>query len=108
VVPSLESALYADYRLIQWNLKEGLNRAEAVAEAEKRGCSAVRQGIVEIEGVPTKHYLREELIAQFEQMGLDILSIEKVEYSWETEFDGPPRWMAEPYPWDWLVVLSNC
>ena len=110
VVPSLESALYADFRLIQWNLKAGLRGAAAVSELEKAGeeaNSSVRQGIVEIEGVPTKHYLEEELLAIFEHMPFEVLFIEKVEYPWRTEFDQPPKWMKEPYPWDWMVVLKK-
>ena len=110
VVPSLESALYADFWLVQWNLKAGLTGAEAIWELgdgnNGENCS-LRQGIVDIDDVPTKHYLKEELEALFERRPFDILSIEKVEYPWRTEFDHPPRWMNEPYPWDWLVVLKK-
>ncbi|MHC4069157.1 MAG: class I SAM-dependent methyltransferase [Planctomycetota bacterium] len=110
VVPSLESALYADYRLVQWNLRAGWNMAEAVkevAEAERGGAGGVRQGLVEIEGVATKHYLEEELSAMFGELGFEVEEVEKVEYCWGTEFAEPPAWMGEPYPWDWLVVLRK-
>jgi len=110
VVPSLESALYADFRLIQWNLKVGLTSAQAVSELGQAGEEAnlaVRQGIVEIEGVPTKHYLEEELLAMFEGGPFEALSVEKVEYPWGTEFNQPPKWMKEPYPWDWMVTLKK-
>jgi SAM-dependent methyltransferase len=109
VVPSLESALYTDFRLIQWNMRSGWTVDEAVSELEEAGeeGASLRQGLVEIEGVPTKHYLQEELLAMFEGGALDIVSIDKVEYSWKTEFDGPPRWMSEPYPWDWMMVLRK-
>jgi SAM-dependent methyltransferase len=107
VVPSLESALYADFRLVQWNRKAGLKGAEAVSELKKTGEKAnslmrqgivktgekanslMRQGIVDIDGVPTKHYLEEELLAMFEHMPFEVLCIEK------------------PYPWDWMVVLKK-
>lgn len=109
VVPSLESALYADFRLVQWNLKTGLTPNEAVSELEEQETTDVqlRQGIIDIEGVPTKHYLKEELLAVLEERDLDVLGIEKVEYPWRTEFDKPPKWMSEPYPWDWMFVLQK-
>lgn len=109
VVPSLESALYADFQLLQWNLKNGLTASEAASSLkQKRTDLPLRQGIVDIDNVPTKHYLKEELESLFKDQPFDILSIEKVEYSWKTEFEKPPRWMTEPYPWDWLVVLEKC
>ncbi|MHC4913113.1 MAG: class I SAM-dependent methyltransferase [Planctomycetota bacterium] len=109
VVPSLESALYTDFRLVQWNMRSGWTVDEAVLELEEadEGGASLRQGLVEIEGVPTKHYLQEELLAMFEGGALEIVSVDKIEYSWKTEFDGPPRWMSEPYPWDWMVVLRK-
>ncbi|MHC4396814.1 MAG: methyltransferase domain-containing protein [Planctomycetota bacterium] len=110
VVPSLESALYADFRLVQWNLRAGLTGADALSELAEPAQVADRslqQGIVEINGVPTKHYLKEELLAMFENSPLGVVSIEKVEYLWATEFDQPPGWMKEPYPWDWMAVLKK-
>jgi 2-polyprenyl-3-methyl-5-hydroxy-6-metoxy-1,4-benzoquinol methylase len=110
VVPSLESALYTDFRLLQWNLKLGESPADAaweLGQAKNDSISLLRQGIVEIDSVGTKHYLKEEIIASFENTGLDIVSIERVRYSWKTEFENPPKWMREPYPWDWLTVLRK-
>ena len=109
VVPSLESALYSDFRLVQWNLRSGLDYDEAVWElgegANKN--STWREGLVAINGVATKHYLREELEAIFARSRFELLNFEKVEYSWKTEFEKPPGWMGEPYPWDWMVVLKK-
>jgi SAM-dependent methyltransferase len=34
VVPSLESALYTDFRLLQWNLKEGMDYQESIEELQ--------------------------------------------------------------------------
>jgi len=109
IVPSLESALYADFRLVQWGLKDGLTLADATSYLDgiDKTSLPLRQGIVKIDGVATKHYLKEELIAIFRDMPLDVLSIEKVEYSWNTEFHKPPRWLKGPYPWDWVVVLRK-
>jgi len=110
VVPSLESALYADFRLVQWNRSTGLDEEEAtweLKEADENGHSSLRKGIVEIDGEGTKHYLREEVVTLFEQIGFEIEAIEKVEYRWDSEFDKPPEWMGRPYPWDWLAVLKK-
>ncbi len=108
VVPSLESAMLTDFRLIQMNLRTGFSPASAVrAGFEKNGHYHLRQGIVPIDNVPTKHYLKEELVALLERRGLRIEEILKIEYNWNTEFDSPPRWMKHPYPWDWLVVARK-
>jgi len=108
VVPSLESALFADFRLLQWNVKTGLTHRRAVKELDGTDTElALRQGILEIDGVPTKHYLEEELCATFKESPLDVLSIEKVEYPWSTEFQNPPNWMKAPYPWDWMAVMKK-
>jgi len=84
VVPSLESALLSDYRLVQWNLKQGLSYDEAVSDFDNDSNASLRQGLVEIDGLPTKHYLKEELIAFLKDKPFEIDSIEKVEYSWDT------------------------
>jgi SAM-dependent methyltransferase len=111
VVPSLESMLFAQFRLMQWNLKTGMTHDQAVSasieEAEGSLDLPLEHGMVDINGVATKHYLKEELIVLLKDLRFDIASIEKVEYKWSTEFDQPPRWMKEPYPWDWLVLSKK-
>lgn len=111
VVPSLESALLASYRLIEWNLKDGMAPGNAVRAGFSRHDGTdnrrLRQGIVKIDSVATKHYLEEEILILLQNRGMKVLEMEKVQYSWETEFDQPPRWMKEPYPWDWLCVASK-
>jgi SAM-dependent methyltransferase len=107
VVPSLESVLYAESRLIQWNLKDGLTERNAAKESleELSGDgTCLPAGILRIGNTPTKHYLEEELLLLCKEHGLQVLHMEKVTYPWHTEFADPPRWMNEPYPWDWLVV----
>jgi SAM-dependent methyltransferase len=108
VVPSLESAMLTDFRLIEVNLRNGFGPASAVrAGFEKPDSPRLHQGIVAIEDVPTKHYLKEELVSLLERRNLRIKEICKIEYPWDTEFDYPPGWMKEPYPWDWLVVAQK-
>jgi SAM-dependent methyltransferase len=111
VVPALESALFADFRLIQWNMRSGMKPGVAV-RAEFRAhrqsdIPRLHEGIVPIDDVPTKHYLKEELITILEGRQMKIVDCLKIEYLWKTEFESPPRWMKAPYPWDWLCVAQK-
>jgi SAM-dependent methyltransferase len=105
VVPSLESALYSSWRLVDWYRKEGVD-TDKIPESELSYFNEnkdIAQGVVFIDGVPTKHYLQTELEVLFNAIDLDVNTIDRLEYDWTTEFDSPPKWMGEPYPWDWLI-----
>lgn len=108
VVPSLESALLTDARLIEWNVKkksiETSKTHSGVSIAEVSDNARMHEGIVKLDSVDTKHYLKEELQFLLESRGMNILKTEKISYPWNTEFTEPPKWMKEPYPWDWLCV----
>lgn len=108
VVPSLESALFSADRMLQWNIRSGQSARTAVRAASSRArqkeLDFKPQGVVEITGSATKHYLREELMDRLGAVGFNVGEIVKVEYGWKTEFDSPPRWMKAPYPWDWCVT----
>lgn len=109
VTPSAESMLYTQFRRIDWCLREGMNCDEAVRDSLPLHGSvrALHQGIRPIEGVPTKHHLKEELIVLLRDHEMEILSVEKLTYPWTTEFDNPPAWMDGPHPWDWLVIARR-
>lgn len=110
VVPALESALYVKHRLVERELRSGQEEREAwSAESDKQFASLLdlQKGIVKIEKVRTKHYLREELITALEALRLTVQRVGKVEYQWETEFTDPPRWLRQPYPWDWMVLAQK-
>ena len=111
VVPALESAMLVDFRLIECNLRHGLKPAAAVrsgfGRAPEAGRARVHEGVVPIDGVPTKHYLAEELAVLLADRGLQVLDLEKIEYPWTTEFAPAPRWLRAPYPWDWLAVARK-
>lgn len=110
VIPSIESILYSSQRLMDWYKKEGVKPNE-IPDTEldyfKRSKRDIVQGIMTINGVPTKHYLSPEIQATFEECGLTVTAIEKLEYSWKTEFDSPPAWLQAPYPWDWMVECKK-
>jgi len=106
VVPSLNSTLLTAYRHLQWNLRDGMDPQEA-QKAAALNSKGLEHGIVRIDDVPTKHYLREELEALLTDRGFQVLDIEKIEYPWITEFEAPPKWMKAPYPWDWFVAAKR-
>lgn len=106
ILPSMESYLFAAWRLIDWHKREGMLPA-TIDPDELSGFEVSKtdllQGLLKIDGVQTKHYSAEELQVIFPLAGLKIVSLNKVEYDWDSEFSSPPKWMKAPYPWDWLV-----
>ena len=115
VVPSLESALLANARLVHWSLDEGMSPKRALREgfAAADDCVPVtlpqvlREGVLETGGTPTKHFLREELEIELPRHGFGIEHVEKLEYDWSSEFTDPPKWMKKPYPWDWTIIAKK-
>ena len=112
VVPSLESALFCDFRQIESNLRSGLRPSAAVnadfqTRKSLRNSDGLFEGNILIDDVPTKHYLKEELIAVLAERDLSITGFSKIEYPWSAEFISAPRWMSDPYPWDWLVIARK-
>ncbi|MBK5278376.1 MAG: class I SAM-dependent methyltransferase [Bacteroidia bacterium] len=110
VLPSIESAFFSSWRLIDWYKREGV-KPEEIDKDElhyfKGKKTDIIQGIVYIDNVPTKHYSASELDVLFTQAGLKITALDKVEYDWDSELESPPKWMKSPYPWDWLVECKN-
>lgn len=97
VVPALESELL---------VRRVVAELSGARPREGRG-ERLADGIVRVGGVATKCWTREELGLLAPKIGCRALSIERVEYGWETELDRPPRGLREPHPWDWLVVLER-
>lgn len=102
LVPALESALYVNQRYVSWNVERGVRRADA-KRAGLHADGALLDGIVPLDGAPTKHYLAAETRWTLGEWGFEVDSVQRVAYDWQTEFAHPPRWLGEPYPWDWLV-----
>ncbi len=106
-VPSLESAMLAkainnQFRIDKTLLAKRSSPAKAVKELNH-----LFQGNIEIDHVPTKHYLKEELLYLLKNEGFTVKSFKKIEYGWDTEFISPPHWLKDPYPWDWLVIAQK-
>lgn len=110
VVPSLESMLLVDLRFLQWKRRTGVIPQKALKStypSDPLADNKVRQGIIAIDGVATKHYLKEELEFILSSHKLEVLETSKIEYGWDSELEHPPAWMQAPYPWDWLVVARQ-
>lgn len=111
VVPALESSFLTDFRLIEWNLRDGMPPGRAARGGFRAyrpiGNPRAHEGVVRVDQVETKHFLKEELEILLKNRGLRTLEVEKIEYPWTSEFARPPRWMQAPFPWDWLFVAQK-
>lgn len=110
VVPSTDSMLYAAWRMIDWYRKEKVDVADIPASELAYFSGSKRdllQGIIRIDGVPTKHYSGSELQVLMERAGLSVVKLEQLNYDWDSEFSEPPNWMKAPYPWDWLIICKR-
>lgn len=110
VTPSYESVLYTWSRLVEWKLREGKSQRSAENAMNRTALSEVANlaaGTIRIDGTPTKHHLAEELEVQFRQHRFEVLEKSRVEYDWTEDFEDVPRWLKEPYPWDWLFVVKR-
>jgi 2-polyprenyl-3-methyl-5-hydroxy-6-metoxy-1,4-benzoquinol methylase len=106
-VPSLESSLLTRIINNQFRIERSdFNKKSSAGKALEK-LKHLQQGNVDIDNVPTKHYLKEELQYLLKNEGFLIKDIQKIEYNWETEFNNPPRWLKDPYPWDWMVVAQK-
>lgn len=107
VVPSLESKLYTNIIAHRWNVDD--DNKEKIESVEKAYALAknIKQGVTDIDNVPTKHYLKEELELLLKLDGFTVDRVEKINYTWQTEFNTPPKWLADPYPWDWMCVARK-
>ncbi len=107
LVPSFESTMYAEYMLDKINCKNGISRKRMSGSVDKVFFENLKHGVVNIDNVPTKHYLEEELIDTLRDFDFIVETIRKVEYGWNTEIDPAPKWLKAPYPWDWAVLAKK-
>lgn len=110
ILPSLDSAIFSSWRMIDLYQREGVKPEDIPAEEfhyNNLNAMALFQGIIQIDGVPTKHYSESEIKVIFKEAGFELTAIDKVEYDWNTELSSPPKWLQEPYPWDWVVECKK-
>ena len=107
VVPSLESKLFSHIIANKYNVDDA---KKDKAPSGKRAISQIRfikDGVTDIDDVPTKHFLKEELELLLNLAGFTVEKIEKINYKWSTEFHKPPSWLKTPEPWDWMVKAKK-
>jgi 2-polyprenyl-3-methyl-5-hydroxy-6-metoxy-1,4-benzoquinol methylase len=107
VVPSIESVIYSHLTFEKINPKEVLKAAKTKEKINKVDLLNLKHGVMKLDTVFTKHHLKEELFSTLTDLGFHNIKIDKVEYSWETEIDNPPRSLKAPYPWDWIVMAEK-
>lgn len=107
VVPSLESKLYTNIIADRWNVDDAKDDKSPAGDKAIRQIKNIKQGVTDIDDVPTKHYLKEELELLLTLEGFAVHRIEKINYGWGTEFHKPPKWLKGPYPWDWMCTAKK-
>ena len=107
VVPSLESKLYTNIIANRWNVDGDHDEKVASSKKAFELATNIKQGVTDIDNVPTKHYLKEELELLLALEGFEVLPVEKINYTWATEFTDPPKWLKGPFPWDWMCVAKK-
>lgn len=102
-VPSLESFLLTQLLQQRYKIDSRYFKQEQSGKAALYKWHNILQGNAEIDQVPHKHYLKEELEHLLREYGFRPLRIEKLEYPWATEFHKVPDFLQQPGPWDWMV-----
>ena len=103
VVPSLESKIFSHIIANKFNIDNAKND---IAPNGKRAIEQIRyikDGVTDIDDVPTKHFLKEELELLLDLEGFKVKKIQKIKYQWNTEFHKAPSWLKNTRPWDWKV-----
>ena len=107
VIPSLESYLFSGIIANQWKIDKTLLEKKLSGKEALQKWNNIKQGNADIDDIPTKHYLKEELILLLSHEGFIAEDFQKIEYDWNTEFIKPPSWLKEPKPWDWMVIAKK-
>lgn len=107
VVPSLESWMYTRIVQQKWGIDKKLFAEKISGPSALKKYNAMQQGNLDIDHVPTKHYVKEELTLLLAREGFSVNNFQKIEYSWTTEFIKAPSWLKEPAPWDWMVLAER-
>ena len=114
VVPSLESALYCEWRWLQDGPPIVDTDGDEIPHKTGKDASNILNGCLERDGVRTKHYLREEFVCVAAKFDFSIKKICKASYNWSMEFgdeeDVIPEHLSQSNaegPWDWCFVAER-
>lgn len=107
VVPSMESVIHTYQALVRCKVRNETDHRHAIRTMDrlyKKEVLSSVDGVVSIGGTPTKCYTREEITIFLSDIGFTIERVLRVEYPWTEILDNTPRWLKEPYPWDWCIL----
>jgi 2-polyprenyl-3-methyl-5-hydroxy-6-metoxy-1,4-benzoquinol methylase len=107
VVPSLESKLFSHIIANKYNVDDAKKDKVPTGKRAISQIRYIKDGVTDIDDVPTKHFLKEELELLLNLAGFKVEKIEKINYKWSTEFHKPPTWLKNPQPWDWMVKAKK-
>ena len=106
-IPSLESFMLTHIIGNQWKIDRNILAKKISGKEALQKWENIKQGNADIDNVPHKHYLKEELQLLLAHEGFFAENFKKIEYNWDTEFLKPPKWLKDPRPWDWMVVAKK-
>ncbi len=106
-IPSLESNMLSTVIATRWKLDQHILNKKLSATKAQEKWNQIRQGNKDIDDVPHKHFLKEELQLILNMAGFEVIRIDKIEYGWDTEFLKPPVFLKGIKPWDWMVVARK-
>jgi 2-polyprenyl-3-methyl-5-hydroxy-6-metoxy-1,4-benzoquinol methylase len=107
VVPSLESKIFSHIIANKYNVDDAKNDIAPTGKKAIEQIRYIKDGVTDIDDVPTKHFLKEELELLLDLEGFSTKQIQKIEYDWSTEFHKAPSWLKNPRPWDWMVYAKK-
>jgi 2-polyprenyl-3-methyl-5-hydroxy-6-metoxy-1,4-benzoquinol methylase len=107
VVPSLESKLFSHIIANKYNVDDAKKDKAPTGKKAISQIRFIKDGVTDIDDVPTKHFLKEELELLLSLAGFTVEKIEKINYKLSTEFHQPPSWLKTPQPWDWMVKAKK-
>ena len=114
VVPAVASALNVREQHRRWvgeRRRRKMRRQPALEAPERSTPHDEARGIFQRVGVRTKHFKLLEIHTELRSHGFHPIRTERVEYSWDTEFERPTRFLDRDRdvrrPFDWLIVAER-
>lgn len=97
IVPSLEAVMRAYQVAVQLGRRgvDGWAKDEVVS---------LPQGLIKMGGVPTKHYLQDEIAEFLTRLKLRDVKVTRVSYPWREALEDAPRTLKAALPWDWMAA----
>jgi SAM-dependent methyltransferase len=114
VVPACRSALLCQEAHGVWLAERRRLKVKAHKKSdefpEATSAADERRGIFRRDGVRTKHFRASEVRGLLEQHALEVVTMDRVEYDWLTEFKAPVDILNKKFnerPFDWIVIAKK-